>query len=51
MFRLKVNTEKNWAHRILAKQKPNVPKARKSKLGVWGNNTYYVNGNFKQLKK
>ena len=39
-------TGKNWAHRFLAKQKPNVPKAPKSKLEVWGNNPYYVNSNY-----
>ena len=35
------NTGKNWVHRFF-----NVPKARKSKLGVWGNNTYYVNDSY-----
>ena len=46
-----VNTGKNWVHRFLVKQKRNVPKARKSKLGVWGTNTYYVNTIITALKK
>ena len=38
--------KKNWVHWFLGKQKPNIQKAHKSKLGVWGNNTYFVNGNY-----
>ena len=40
------NTEKNWAHQFLLKKKPNIPNAHKSKPGVWGNNTYNVEGNY-----
>ena len=40
------NTGKNWGYRFFAKQKPNVPKARKSDVGTWRNNTYYVNGSY-----
>ena len=40
------NTGKNWVHQFLEKQKPNFPKACESKLGVWGNKNYYVNGSY-----